>query len=160
MDLPKELLQNVYWAFYQKFETQEEFEAALIKYNDIPSKRLPPLDRIMLPVQKVVIQYPWVSLDEEEDEDDDIDWDSLADDDPRWEIDEEDKQFVIDTINPAGFTLGELMYKINQGACTPMNGSSYDLSDQDHHFFEGLEFLTDDDPDFPGVPVYYMILGS
>ncbi|MGB5981098.1 MAG: hypothetical protein WBG46_03035 [Nonlabens sp.] len=144
MNLPKELLNDLYWAFYQKFESQEEFQEELIKYNDVPSRRLPPLDRIAIPVQKVVIQYLWIPMVDEEDS----------------EEDDEDRQFVITTENPIGFTIVELMFRINQGACTSTKGSNYDVSDQDHHFFEGLEYLTDDDPDFPNVPVYYMILGS
>ncbi|MGB3590686.1 MAG: hypothetical protein WBA16_03285 [Nonlabens sp.] len=144
MALQQELLKNVYWAFYQKFDSQEEFEEALIEYNDTPTRRLPQLDKIVLPVPKVVIQYLWVPMMDEED---------TVDED-------EDRQYVIETDNPGGFTVGEFMYLINQGACTPQNNSEYDLSDQDHHFFEGLEYLTADDPDYPGLPVYYMILGS
>ncbi len=144
MSLPQELLSNVYWAFYQPFDTQEAFEEALIEYNDTPTRRLPALDKIVLPIQSVAIQYlREFFIDEEDSEDDD-----------------EDRQFKLTTDNAAGFTLGELMYKINQAACTPQEGSQYDVSDQDAHFFEGLEYLTDDDPDYPGVPVYYMILGS
>jgi hypothetical protein len=144
MTLPQELLSTVYWAFYERFDTQEQFQAALLEYNDPVFRKLPPLDRIALPVQKVVIQYLWIPMIDEDDSEDD----------------DEDRQFVIETDHPAGFTVIELMYKINQGACTPLKGSQYDASDQDAHFFEGLEFLTDDDPDHPGIPVYYMILGS
>ena len=81
MTLPQELLSNVYWAFYERFDTQEDFQAALLEYNDPVFRKLPPLDSIALPAQKVVIQYLWIPMMDEDDS----------------EEDEEDRQFIIET---------------------------------------------------------------
>ncbi len=138
MSTPKELLKELYWSFREHYQDQQSFENDLTTYNTRLSKPAPKLDEIVFSEQKIVIQYLFL-------EDDFIE-------------DEEDKQILIETDNPNGFTLSDLMYKINNTVVT--EDDSFDLSDQDAHFFEGLEYLTDDDPDYPQTKVYYMILGS
>lgn len=151
MNTPKELLKDLYWSFRERYTDQSSFEEALTAYNARLLEPVSKLDEIVFPEQKMVIQHLWIPfIDEEDEEDEDFDED--------FEEDEEDRYFLIETENKNGFTLGELMYKINNTGIT--DGEEYDLSDQDAHFFEGLEYLTDDDPDYPQTKVYYMILGS
>ena len=137
MSTPNELLKDLYWSFRERFPDKASFEAELTHYNTRLLKPAPQMDKIVFPEQKIVIQYHWTPFEDEEDE---------------------DKQILLETDNPEGFTLGELMFKINNTGIT--EEEEYDLSDQDAHFFEGLEYLTDDDPDYPQTKVYYMILGS
>lgn len=141
MSTPKELLKDLYWSFRERYADQSSFEADLTAYNTRLLKPAPKLDEIVFPEQKMVIQHLWIPFIDED-----------------FEEDEEDKYFLIETENENGFTLGELMYKINNTGIT--EDKDYDLSDQDAHFFEGLEYLTDDDPEFPQTKVYFMILGS
>ncbi len=141
MNTPKELLKDLYWSFRERYADQQSFEADLTEYNTRLLKPAPKLNEIVFPEQKMAIQHLWIPFIDED-----------------FEEDEEDKYFLIETENEEGFTLGELMYKINNTGIT--EGKDYDLSDQDAHFFEGLEYLTDDDPKFPQTKVYYMILGS
>jgi hypothetical protein len=141
MTTPKELLKDLYWSFIERYADQESFEAELTAYNTRLLKPAPKLNKIVFSEKRMVIQHLWIPFIGED-----------------FEEDQEDKYFVIETENENGFTLGELMYKINNTGIT--QGDEYDLSDQDYHFFEGLEYLTDDDPDYPQTKVYYMILGS
>lgn len=141
MSTPKELLKELYWSFRERYQDQQSFENDLTTYNTRLLKPAPNLDEIIFSEQKIVIQYLWIPF---------IGEDFIED--------EEDKQILLETENENGFTLSELMFKINNTAIT--EDERYDLSDQDAHFFEGLEYLTDDDPDYPQTKVYYMILGS
>jgi hypothetical protein len=34
------------------------------------------------------------------------------------------------------------------------------LANEDHHYFEGLTYSTDQDPNYKGFPVYFVDLGS
>lgn len=40
------------------------------------------------------------------------------------------------------------------------NAISEALQNEDHHYFEGLTFSTDKDPNFIDFPVYFVDLGS
>ena len=137
MSIPKELLKDLYWSFRARFADKASFEEELMHYNARLSK-YPQLDKIVFPEQKIVIQYQWIPFDDENDE---------------------DRYIFLETENAKGFTLSELMFKINNTAITE-NENDFDLSDQDAHFFEGLEYVTDDDPEYPQTKVYFMILGS
>lgn len=142
MSAPSELLLDLYWSFHQKYDTQESFNKELTEYNTRLLKPKPKLDKIVFPEQKVVIQF--MAYQNIDDEDEDYD---------------DERQILLETNNSKGFTLAELMYKINQKVVENTE-DNIDISEQDACFFEGLEYLTDDDPDFPQVKVYYMILGS
>ena len=142
MATPKTLLTELYWSFFQRFENQQEFEAELITYNTRLLKAKPKLEKIVFPEPKIVIQF----LNYQDAEDDDPDYD-------------EEQQILLETNNPKGFTLSELMFKINNSV-VENEEENIDISEQDSVFFEGLEYLTDDDPNFPQTKVYFMILGS
>uniref|UniRef100_UPI004049CBA5 hypothetical protein n=1 Tax=Flavobacterium sp. TaxID=239 RepID=UPI004049CBA5 len=142
MDAPKEILKELYWSFYQTFSDKEEFEKELIEYNTRLLKPKPQLNRIIYPENKIVIQF----MVYQDSDDNESDYD-------------EERQIFLETNNINGFTLSELMYQINNKVVE--NGEeNIDISEQDAVFFEGLEYLTDDDPDYPQTKVYYMILGS
>lgn len=142
MSAPSELLLDLYWSFHQKYDTQESFNKELTEYNTRLLKPKPKLDKIVFPEQKIVIQF--MAYQDIDDEDEDYD---------------DEKQILLETTNAKGFTLSELMYKINNKV-VENEEDNIDISEQDACFFEGLEYLTDDDPDFPQTKVYYMILGS
>lgn len=142
MDIPKQLLTELYWSFHLKYADQESFNEALTVYNTRLLKRKPALKKIVFPEKKIVIQFN--AYEDANSNNKDYD---------------EENQILIETENNKGFTLGELMFKINNQVVenTALN---IDISEQDACFFEGLEYLTDDDPDFPQTKVYFMILGS
>jgi hypothetical protein len=132
--MSQDILTNLYWAFFQVFSDKDSFNEELVIYNTRILKPKPQLDKIVIKEQKVVIQFMIFIADDE---------------------DEVDQQILLETTNSAGFTLSELMYQINNKVI-----SEYKLNEQDSVFFEGLEYLTDDEPNYPQTKVYYMILGS
>lgn len=142
MDAPKEILKELYWSFYQVFSDKEKFEKELIEYNTRLLKPKPKLDRIIYPENKIVIQF----MVYQDSDDNESDYD-------------EERQILLETNDISGFTISELMYQINNKV-VENEEDNIDISDQDAVFFEGLEYLTDDDPDYPQTKVYYMILGS
>lgn len=135
---PTEILKELYWSFHLAYPNQNEFNKELTEYNTRLLKPKPKLDKIVFSEKKIVIQF----LAYQEIDDNNSDYD-------------EEKQILIETDNPKGFTLSELMYKINNKII-----NDYNIDEQDAVFFEGLEYLTDDDPDYPQTKVYFMILGS
>lgn len=142
MDAPKEILKELYWSFYQVFSDKEKFEKELIEYNTRLLKPKPKLDRIIYPENKIVIQF----MIYQDSDDNESDYD-------------EERQILLETNNISGFTISELMFQINNKV-VENEEDNIDISNQDAVFFEGLEYLTDDDPDYPQTNVYYMILGS
>lgn len=142
MSTPTELLMDLYWSFHSRYESQETFDKELTEYNTRLLKPKPKLDKMVFSESKIVIQF--------------MAYQDLDDNDPDYE---DERQILIETTNPKGFTLGELMFKINNKVVENKD-ENIDISEQDAVFFEGLEYLTDDDPDFPQTKVYYMILGS
>jgi len=141
MSRPKQMLKDVYWCFYQTFATQGEFTKALRKYHKDILQKTPKLTDIVFGEQKIIIQF---LLNPSE-----------AQENTNYQ---EDRQIEITTENPLGFTTSNLLYKINNAVIE--NEEGYNLSEEDMHFFEGLQYLTDDDPEYPQTKVYFMILGS
>ncbi len=140
MEYPKNLLNNIYWVFDEKHNDLLEFSADLKAYHKAVSfSKLPvnPTD-IILAKQSVIIQFALPPMDDD-DEQDDI-------------------QIKLDADQTSGFKAGELLFKINNAIIDHPDGFS--IADYDKQFFEGLQYFTDDDPDFIGIPVYFMILGS
>ena len=139
MEYKKELLRDVYWSFaLEQHSKQAAFEAALLAYHDeISGKKLPfKMNEIVLPFPEVVIQY-LVWEEQEDDDDDDFS-------EPQIKLIADDKK---------GFTFGEILYKIHSSI-------GEILAEGESYFFEGLTFAIDDDPDFPGIPVYFLEQGS
>ncbi|MBC8884054.1 hypothetical protein H9X57_14080 [Flavobacterium piscinae] len=100
------------------------------------------MDRIIYPENKIVIQF----MVYQDSDDNESDYD-------------EERQILLETNNISGFTISELMFQINNKV-VENEEDNIDISEQDAVFFEGLEYLTDDDPDYTQTKVYYMILGS
>jgi len=135
MQYPKELLRNIYWSFnYGPVENRQKFEEAVKTYHyKVSGQEFPfDLNEEILPFAKVVIQY--MKYDEEEE-----DWD--------------EPQILLEAENGKSFTAGELLYKIHQTAGKALEGD-------DNVYFEGISFATDQDPDFPGIPVYFLDTGT
>ncbi len=141
MPTSKQLMKDVYWSFYQTFLTQGEFTKALRKYHKDILQKTPKLTNIVFGEQKIVIQFLLNLTTEQENTDY-----------------QEDKQVEIIATNPRGFTTSELLYKINNAVIE--NEKGFNLAEEDAHFFEGLQYLTNDDPEYPQTKVYFMILGS
>lgn len=142
METPVSMLKDLYWSFFKKFDDKTEFEKELTEYNTRLLKPKPKLDKIVFQESKIVIQF----LAQQDEEDDNEDY-------------EEEQQILLETTNPQGFTLSELMYQINNQVIENET-LGIDISEQDACFFEGLEYLGDEDPDYPQVKVYFMLLGS
>ena len=141
MPTPKQMLREVYWSFYQTFASRNEFTKALRKYHKDILQKTPNLTNIVFNEQEIVIQFLLNPTDQQENADY-----------------QEDRQLKITTQNPQGFKTSELLYKINNAVIE--NDKGFNLAEEDAHFFEGLQYLTDDDPAYPQTKVYFMILGS
>lgn len=140
MRYPENLLMDVRWSFdHGQYSTQAEFILAFNEYNKAIDEEEMDTDEIIFELPKIVIVYD----DFEDDfEDEDMDGDDF-----------EANTVLLTADNGASFTAGELLYKLNQTIGVL-------LEEDDAHFFEGLNFITDEDEDYPGLPVYYMNLGS
>ncbi|MGB5981094.1 MAG: hypothetical protein WBG46_03015 [Nonlabens sp.] len=140
MEYPKQILYDIYWVFDEKHEDLTDFNADLKAYHKAVSFSKLPIDprATILETEKIVIQFALPPEDEDDDED--------------------DIQTLIEADSPEGFKAGELLFKINNIMMDHPKGFS--IADYDRQFFEGLQFFTDDDPDFMGVPVYFLNLGS
>jgi hypothetical protein len=135
MDYQNTILQNILWNFTeQKFSGIENFRIALKDYNEkITCKNfLENLDKPILQTDKVAIQYEY--------------WDKSIED-----IIEPD--FLLTANNGEFFTADELLFKIH-------NYVHEKLKEDDHHFFEGLELWTGENPNYPHIPLYFLQQGS
>jgi len=136
MNYPKYLLEDIRWSFFfDPFDTQEEFEAELTDYyREVFEKNVPiKFNKKIFDHSEIAVQY----MIYPEDEDDE----------------EKEISFKLTANNDKYFTFGELLYKIHNRVCA-------DLEHEDNHFFEGLQYAGDDDPDYPQVPFYFLLLGS
>lgn len=126
---PKEVMSNTRWAFYGgKYASQEDFVRAVTQYQTDMKTEWDP-EQIVLPYKEVTILYEYRDEDEEDQTEEDFNLTA-------------DKDF---------FTAGELLFKIH-------NQVVEKLENDDHHFFEGLILLSDDDN--TGIPCYMLSQGS
>lgn len=135
MEYPEELLRDIYWAFSNgQFGNEADFKEELKTYHKaIAGKALSvQLDDTILDHPKVVIQYMKYNDDEE---------------------DYDEPQEIFEADNGKSFKTGELLFKINETI-------GLELEEEDNRFFEGLTFGTEDDPDFPKIPVYFLDTGT
>ena len=142
MATPISMLKDLYWSFFQKFDNQTDFEKELVAYNANIRKPKPKLNDIVFSETKIVVQFNYAQDADDEDEEY-----------------EEERQILLETSNALGFTLSELMYMVNNKV-VENEADGIDVSEQDACFFEGFEYLGDEDPDYPQIKVYFMILGS
>jgi hypothetical protein len=138
MNYPAILFKDIYWTFLQPiFDNQTEFQEAFTTYHkSIGYKgKLPPIkwNEVCVNAPKVILQYVIFPSNDEE------------------EITEPQVEIVAD--NNKNFTPKELLFKMH-------NFISIHLQNEDHHYFEGLTFATDKDPNFKDFPVYFVDLGS
>jgi hypothetical protein len=133
---PKQIMPDVIWVFDGKpFASEAECTAAITEYHDDIYKRMKKRGIAWDP-RELVLKSPRVKIRHE-----------------RWDDDEEgDAETVIElsASNPAGFTAGELMFKMH-------NAVVEYLRDMDHKYYEGL--VLDDDA-AGSVPLYEIMLGS
>lgn len=138
MNYPEILFKDIYWTFLEpKFDSQDEFQNALKTYHkSIGYKgKFPPIkwNEVCINAPKVIMQYVVF---------------------PRNENDEiSEPQVEIIAENGRSFTAKELLFKMH-------NALRDILESEDHHYFEGLTFSTDQDPNYKGFPVYFVDLGS
>ncbi|REC78655.1 hypothetical protein DRF60_09420 [Chryseobacterium elymi] len=135
MEFQNQILQSILWNFTeQKFSDIENFRIALKDYNEkiTDEKFSENLDKPILKINKVAIQYEY--------------WDENIED-----IIEPD--FLLNADNGQFFTTAELLFKIH-------NQVHEKLKDDDHHFFEGLELWTGENPNYPDTPLYFLQQGS
>ncbi len=140
MRYPEELLMDVYWSFNEdQYPKQDEFNAAFLEYSEALDNEVEDINAICFEHPKLVIVYDSF---EDDFEDEDMDGDDF-----------ESNTVLLEAGNGKSFTTAELLYKIHQAIGVL-------LEDEDAHFFEGLNFITDEDEDYPGLPIYYLNLGS
>ncbi len=133
MEYPKQILAEVSWSFgLGQFDSKALFLNELKEYNDDVGNDDLDMDQIVLTSARVIILF------EVEDEGEENTGHRTA---------------SIEAENGANFTLGELMYRLNKDI-------GEKIEDTDSRFFEGLLFLTDEDPDFNYAPAYYLNTGS
>lgn len=135
MEFQNQILQSILWNFTeQKFSDIENFRTALKDYNEkiTGEKFSENLDKPILKINKVAIQYEY--------------WDENIED-----IIEPD--FLLNADNGEFFTSIELLFKIH-------NYVHEKLKNDDHHFFEGLELWTGENPNYPDIPLYFLQQGS
>ena len=123
------MMADIMWGFYGgKYAVQQQFVEALVKYNlEIDKREINP-NEIVEESKEIVIACVY----EEEEEKIDI--------------------FRLTADSDAGFTAGELLYKIH-------NQVVEYLEEIDHHFFEGL-VDSGTYEQYPDIPFYYLNLGS
>jgi hypothetical protein len=148
MENPKTMLDDLSWSFTEIFDDRAQFEAELAERNSLEESDL---ETIVFPEQQISILF-LLKEDLEDMDDDDEDEDEEDEDDG-----EEERQILLKTENPNGFTLGELMYLIHTRVVENFE-ENIDLSVQDACFFEGLTYLSVDEND--GSKIYHMTLGS
>lgn len=135
MEYPKFLMKDILWNFGNgQYFFQQEFVNALIRYNqDIKSDEVYiDTDSIILKSPKVVIQYSY--------------WDE-----EKGDITE--PSFLLNADNGKFFTQGELLYKVN-------NEVHQKLKEEDHKFFEGFSLWEGENPNYPDIPLYFLLQGS
>ncbi|MDR1403601.1 MAG: hypothetical protein LBJ60_07880 [Tannerellaceae bacterium] len=129
---PKELMTDVYWAFYGgTYSSEKDFVQAVDKYHtELERKAEWRPGEVALQSKEVIILYSY--WDENEDDEVEADFSLVA-----------DKNF---------FTAGELLFKIH-------NKVVENLQDDDHHFFEGLTLYTENGHE-THIPGYALMQGS
>ncbi len=133
-DYPKKILQNILWNFNQDlFKSQEEFSKELIIYNEkvLGEDFDVELYKPILHSSQVVIQYLYYNDDGEEIEPD----------------------FLLKADNNMFFTIEELLFKIHNEVCN-------NLEDADNVYFEGLLLWEGENPNYPDIPLYFLLQGS
>lgn len=139
MSYTPELFRNVYWTFAdQAYGDPDAFMNALRAYHasfDLNGNE-PDIDwdAVCLESASVVFQYAIFPKTEDEDI--------------------EEKFERVDSDNGESFTAKELLFKMHN-----LIGYKY-LADEDNHFFEGLTYMQDQDPEFEGIPIYFVDAGS
>lgn len=138
MNYPEILFKDIYWTFWEpSYNNQDDFQEAFKTYHkSIGYKgKYPPIkwNEVCITASKVILQYVIFPSNDNE------------------EIAEPQVKLLAD--NGTSFTPKELLFKMH-------NSLREKLENEDHHFFEGLTFSTDQDPNYKGFPVYFVDLGS
>jgi hypothetical protein len=138
MKYPNELFKNCYWTFTEtEYDNEDAFKEAFKTYHrSIGYKgKFPPIEweKVCLEAPEMVLQYVIFPTTDEQ------------------EIQE--PQVKLTAKNGKNFTPKELLFLMHSELKTI-------LEDEDHHFFEGLTYSTDQDPTYPEIPVYFVDLGS
>lgn len=138
MNYPEILFKDIYWTFLETtYSDIDEFQNAFKEYHkSIGYKgKYPPIkwEEVCLEAPKVILQYVIFPKNENDD------------------IIEPQVEILAD--NESSFTPRELLFKMHNAICEA-------LENEDHHYFEGLTFSTDQDPNYKGFPVYFVDLGS
>lgn len=139
MEYPQEMFREIFWTFADKaYKNQDEFKEALKTYHkSIGYKgKFPPIkwEEVCLNSPKVVFQYVVF---------------------PKTDYEDIVERFVlINADNGKNFKAKELLFKMHNEVGFP------NLQDEDNHFFEGLSFMQDQDPEFKGIPIYFIETGS
>lgn len=138
MKYPEIIFKDIYWTFLEPmFNDKDAFQEAFKNYHkSIGYKgKFPPIkwNEVCINAPKVILQYVIFPKTDND------------------EIDEPQVELIAD--NGQSFTPKELLFKMHNAICGA-------LANEDHHYFEGLTYSTDQDPNYKGFPVYFVDLGS
>lgn len=138
MKYPEILFKDIYWTFLEPtYSDIDAFQNAFKDYHkSIGYKgKFPPIkwNEVCIKAPKVILQYVIFPKTEND------------------EITEPQVEILAD--NNTSFTPKELLFKMHNAICVA-------LANEDHHYFEGLTYSTDQDPNYKGFPVYFVDLGS
>ena len=140
---PRELLDDVAWSFTDPpFASREAFVQAVAGYyTDLEWEFEWRPDEVVLRSPRVQVRVEY--------------WDDPEELLPGVTFDEDTGDLVADltAAGEEGFTAGELLFKIH-------NAFAPQLSEGDHHFFEGLELVKNRDANPNEPPVYEVMTGS
>ncbi len=128
------IMKGILWSFNKKYTTMHDFIKDLLKYNkSILDEHFHfDFNRKVIDFSEVIIQYNY--------------WDKEINDllEPDFELKADNNNF---------FTQGELLYKVN-------NIVSEKLSEMDNKFFEGFQLYRGVNPNYPNIPLYFLLQGS
>lgn len=131
---PDELMGDVRWNFNEdRFVDEVAFVVALREYNElIKGKFTFDPDAPVLDSPSVMIQYEYWVGDEDDSVEDTVD---------------------LEADNGRSFRQVELLFKVHNAICTR-------VAEGDHTFFEGFSRSSWESSRRPGVPLYFVTLGS
>jgi len=129
---PKELMSGIYWGFFGgMYNSYEKFIQAVAEYNwELGGNKWNP-EEIILASTQVTIQYSY--------------WDYDAEN-------EIEMTFDLEADNEAGFSTGELLYKVH-------NQVVEKLENETHHFFDGFLLRKHENYKDLHKPIYFINQG-
>jgi len=133
-EFPKKIIQSIPWNFKNDaYDSMEEFSKDLVAYTEKVTDEDFDIElyKPILYSNKVVIQYMYYDKEGEEIEPD----------------------FLLEASNSTFFTIEELLFKVHNKVCEK-------LKEADNSYFEGFLLWEGENPNYPDLPLYFLLQGS